>query len=473
MRHILILIGMLLLAAPGFALEGVEADWRSIAEVNYDLPRAVVYHPQVDQFVVSVGNRLVRLSTDGEVLGQRGLMNGGLQVSDMLAVPGGVLLSGSRNGEAYIAKYGPDGTVQRQATFDEGWSTESITRMIPFDNGELALIHYAPSSDTGHRILRMNPAGQILWTHSVDGHPYDAVGLDDGSLVFVGYAGGGDEPIDVTCLDADGNVTWDVDLMDYNHVSDPAIGLYPDGTLLVMHKADDGNGSYSEPGPITARYGLDGDGNQLWAFDDLAVNHRINAIHPMSNGNMMACGGLQEGWMLEIDPNGDLVRYFRDYEPNDAFGRQYTDFAVSPAGQAVAVGNTHGTNTYFVSVSIDSPEDPFFTAFLNREPAQNGNVVLPAGGGEITFDLEFQHYAAEAEYDIWVTLFFQYGGTMETQVIEDVVVPQGTTLVPISQTIGPGAPSGDYLLEVKIGEYPDNPVERRAFFFWNNDNPFD
>ncbi len=396
-------------------------------------------------------------------------------------------------------------------------------------NGEYVFTGFTLSFGAGDKDLWMgktNSSGELLWQVALGGG-YDDQGhlislCDDGGYIITGETssfGPGGRDFWLVKTDASGNVDWDRTfggpLVDYCHGVEQT---YDGGYILIGTTESYGAGEYDFWLIKTDAYG-----NEEWSRtyggpqDDSA-----HGVHQTDDGGYILGGcswsytaGGCDFWLIKTDVTGNeqWSNHFGGYSNDCCYSvQETTDGGYVLAGWSYSFGAgecdywviktdfsgdeiwnctlggsglDHGQSIQqtgdggFVvtghSTSYGSGGRDAWLVKLAGPPVyvvatpQNPPVVIPGSGGQFEIDVEVGNYSASIQiFDVWADVLLPSGSAFGPLFVRSGVglLPDESLNRHLIQSVGSGAPPGEYRYSIYAGIYPDSVISVGSFTFF-------
>ncbi len=247
------------------------------------------------------------------------------------------------NGDLWLVRADQNGTILYEKAYG-GSETDYGLAVRALDDGGAMVIGTAGSEDGDVSrylgmgdlwVLKLDPAGSILWEKSLGGNLTDEGGdlilTGDGGCLITGYTFSHEEPenqkenglVWIVRLDKDGKILWERFYGGTGRDSGNSIIQASDGGYVIA-----GN-TYSGDGDITGYHGssdfwilkIDADGNLLWqkAYGGTGSDW-AHAVVELDGGDLIVSGVTSSGdgdvtrkmgagdiWVIRLDRDGNLL----------------------------------------------------------------------------------------------------------------------------------------------------------------------
>lgn len=216
-----------------------------------------------------------------------------------------VYTSGSHDGQAMLSHFNPDGSLDWSRVYE---GAESAGGLVRAPNGDLVFL--ASDNATGFKVIRCNPAGDVLWSKNYswgfDRYPKITRTLGDTYLI-AGWTnfGGVSDNLVVIKVDNNGDLLWE---SFFDAVDDQMSSVVPtdDGGCMVT------GGLHIIGGNLNYFFvRLDADGNTVFKqqYDSSPVRDDNPTPWLLSDGSYAMAGQV-------IGPSGDLCAFISKLDAN-------------------------------------------------------------------------------------------------------------------------------------------------------------
>jgi len=220
---------------------------------------------------------LFALTVNGQQLGwERYFETEGInEVSQIIpAADDGYIFTGSLRDNEEIVIYRLNGqgeVVWKNTDFGINQADQRGFSVLEASNGDIVASGFCQSCGIGEKdasIIRVNSFGETLWENyygtAIDDELFDGVELENGNLVYVGYAddpGTNEERLFVIMIDAEGNTIWEKFISNEASLRGTSIVSFNDQLIIA--------GTTELSTGITQPYltAFTEGGDQLWGFD--------------------------------------------------------------------------------------------------------------------------------------------------------------------------------------------------------------
>jgi uncharacterized delta-60 repeat protein len=311
------------------------------------------------KIVVVGGGALARYNPNGSL--DTSFSDDGKQTTDFgfrvtgvaLQADGKIVAAGAAGGDFALARYNPNGSLDTtfsgdgMQTTDFGGFDDEATAVVLQGDGEIVAAGFAGGAFGDHDfgLARYNPDGSLDTGFSDDGKQTTDSGFNgatgvalqnDGEIVAVGQAGGGDFALARynpdgsldTSFSGDGKQTTDFGRYD----AAAGVALQGDGRIVAVGRTFGGGADFA-----LARYNPDGSLDPSFSGDgrqttDFGGGDFADGVALQGDGKIVAVGGAGGDFALaRYQPNGTLDTTF------SSDGRQTTDFGAVDGAAAVAL----------------------------------------------------------------------------------------------------------------------------------------
>ncbi len=310
-------------------------------------------------------------------------------------------------------------------------AAEQYVQDVLADGQGGAFFSYTTGSGYSPRVGRLNSSGQLLWTAQP------------------GPGGSGYGGIDLVPDDAGGFYAiwssvpaWQIYAQRYNAEGQP---LWLAGGLPVSHSP--GSDDYAEAVSDNAGGFIVVWRNYLGSdFEDIYAQHVTSGAELLWGlSDLIVCS--QGDWQLYPcalpDGSGGVAASWADY-------------------RNAAAPNLYGQRVLSNGILGNFPELELTVTPLDTP------IVLPPAGGSFHFRVNLQNnFGAPLRFDFWTNVLLPNGSNYGPLLLRnDATISTGGSLSrTLTQTVPAGAPAGQYLYRVWVGDHPVAPWDGGSFTF--------
>lgn len=416
--------------------------------------------------------------------------DGGLLVTGAAYSGDGNVTGSHGNGDLWVIRLGADGSKLWDRAYGGNESDYGLSIKTTADGGSVVLGTTGSNNGdiSGYHgngdlwVLRLSPAGDILWQKVYGGNLTDEGGdillLPDGGYMLTGYTmsdngdptghkGGGD--LWMIRLDQAGSIIWQKTIGGSRRDSGSSIIRTTDGGYAMT-----GN-TYSSDGDVSANHGssdlwvvrTDGNGSLLWqksfGGSKLDWGHSlaefpngdllVGGVTASADGDISLNHGAGDVWVLRLTASGDKI-WEKTY--GGSFSDNLWKAEISPRGGAFLVGETfsvdgdiqanHGDADIWIS-EIDANGTLLWSKTLGGSNYESGAWVKQIADGNLTItgttrsqDGDVKN--AKGEGDLWTVKIDANYIPVTNPVQNTTLAPVNTTPVVANQTVVTQPPAG-------------------------------
>lgn len=282
-------------------------------------------------------------------------------------------------------------------------------------------------------VVEVEAQPDTLWTRTYECGPgrdelYRAIRTSDGGYLLGGKDADYENPTSdylIIKTDSNGEVEWSRSYDWDDHDQLYSVAQAPNGEYIMVGSSD------GDPWCVK----VDTTGELIWAHTYGMLSIRFDDVAISADGQIVAAGATQNGYVVKIDTDGDLL-WEEEYGGNgfDSFAR----IRLTHDGGFILAGCTasfgHSRQGYAVKIDSSGREEwsqsyggerwDYFSSVIELE---DGCFIL-GGGYEVAGDQRYLHYVVKTDpegEEIWSNTY----GLEEDNFLKDIIAVPGGGLV--------------------------------------------